>query len=46
MFYVTIAFLPNNWEVIKAIGGSGVIFLCQAQIKVIIAGVSTHFTGC
>ena len=31
----------------KAIGGgSGVIFSCQAQIKVLIAGMSTLFTEC
>ena len=36
----------KNFAGIKAIVGSGVIFLCQAQIKVLIAKVPMPFTEC
>ena len=44
--FVTLAIFPID-SYSKAIGGgSGVIFSCQAQIKVFIARVSMLFTGC
>ena len=37
----------SHGRLLKAIErGSGVIFSCQAQVKVLIAGVSTLFTEC